>query len=112
MDTKKVLENTYAHSQKGMRSNFDIWSVPSTDISVLDSTFITVAPSLPLSEPRNPLLFKIPRSETQYMDLANSFLYMTVHLRNGTGDLLATDICAPGHLFFYSCFRNCVVRIN
>jgi hypothetical protein len=70
----------YEGSKPGFRSTLDIFELPPTDVSVEATSWLTVTPSTSIRESYNPIIFNIQATQTQYYDLANSYLYVKVIL--------------------------------
>jgi hypothetical protein len=100
----------FSGSALGMSSRANLFDLPPTDVTVLASNYIAVAPQLNMKEA---VLFSVPPSSYQYMDLASSYLYIKVQVLKGDGSNLAVDeVVAPSNMFFYNIFRNCSVSVN
>jgi len=109
MDTQTV----YPGSRLTMTSAADLFALPPTDVSILASNYIVLASSFDVKSENNTLMFRVPASSSQYMDLNSSFLYIKVRLVKKDGTKLdSSDIVAPSNLFFYNMFQNCTASIN
>lgn len=96
-------------------SSIDIFQQPDIDSTIASSGYSKILPAFSFLEGDhgNPLKFEIPLSDSHYLDLDSSFLYIQTKVVKSDGKNLDTaDIVAPTSMFFYSMFKTAVVSVN
>jgi hypothetical protein len=114
---KELANNTMESSDKRSKISFtsslDIFSVPESDFSVVDSQYVAITPKSTLSDVFSPILFHVPPNTQAYYDFGSSCLVFSAKVTNKDGTALSgTDSVAPSSLFFYTAFKNCSVSIQ
>jgi len=100
-------------SSPAIRSSLDLFAMPPSDVSVLNSDYNIYFPISNYKDNNNPLQIVINSSNTHHLDLASSFLYLKLRILKSDGsNLTSTDIIAPSEKFFASLFECVVVMIN
>ena len=96
------------------KSELDLFSVPPTQTSVDETTFITVNPLHAITNTDVPLEFNIPGTSDQYLDPSNIFIYLKVKLVDEDGVAIVQDdhVTYPTTNFLYSCFNQLEVYLN
>jgi len=97
-----------------LKSDLDLFSVPSTQTSVETDNWIEYHP-LTTMDDGSPIEFDISGNGEDYIDLANTMLYVGLQAkitkRNGT-DLEAATVVAPVNLFLHSLFSQVDISLN
>jgi len=93
-------------------SNLDLFSVPPTQTSVEFGTLVDYHPITNVAD-GGPIEFDIPGSGMDYLDLANTMLYVRAKItqRNGN-DLGADTAVAPVNVFLHSLFSQVDMTLN
>lgn len=101
----------HPNSQETMRSCFDLFSVPATQMSIESQYDLEVHPTSILSD-SSPIEFNVVPS-VDWTDLSRSYLYLTVQITN-TNPAKADDDrdCAPINNLFHSLFKNIEMSLN
>jgi len=102
--------NLVAGSTPSVRSETDIFSLPVSDVSIVSSDDQPYYPIVTISE-TNLIQFLVNGSNTHYLDLNSSYLYLKCRLVNKDGSKV-TEKCAVGNLFFHTLFQNVQVTLN
>src|SRR5271154_111396 len=92
-----------------IKSNLDLFTVPPTETSTLDSRWVKYETSSALSNQDviSPIEFTISPSEN-YLDLSQSFLYLRVKITKSDGtDLDAAATVHPVNYFMHSLIQQC-----
>ena len=93
-------------------SELDLFSVPPTQTSIECGSWIEYHPVSTITA-GTPIEFEITGSGEDYIDFANTFLYVRVKITKTNGDDLAgTDIVAPVNLFLHSLFSQVDIALN
>ena len=101
-------------STLSLRSELDLFSLPETNVSQLQSSEYTqFFPLLSVREPNNPIEFIINVGNQCYLDLRDSWLSITARIKKADGTAVpAAELVAPANLFFQSMFCNLTVHLN
>lgn len=115
MDTSGVFDqraSIYEGSQQSVRSELNLGEIPITDISTeYSSEYLSVYPTLSIRD-SNPIEFLIS-SESNYLNLFNSQLFLTCRILNQDGSNLGTnDHVVPCSNFFSNLWSNVEVYLN
>ena len=97
----------FVHRQscEGVNSEFDIFTVPPTASSI--------AIWWPLSDSGGPIVFLLPGSGDDYLDLANTYLHMQAKVTRGEGsELDVNDPVGPMNNWLLSMFSQVDVYLN
>ena len=95
-----------------MKSELDLFSVPPTQTSVENGSWVEYHPITTLTE-NSPVEFDIPASGEDYVDFANSYLHVKAKIVKGTGANLADDdVVAPTNLWLHSLFSQMDITLN
>ena len=99
-------------SAESIRSELDLFKVPPTQTSLEDGFFTEYRPvSILTSE--GPVEFCINSETFNYIDLANSFLYVRASITTADGSALAADCeIAPECNFLHSLWSQCDMYLN
>jgi len=103
--------NLISGSAPSVRSEADLFSVPASDVSIISSDHQPYFPIVTITD-TNLIQFSISGSNTHYLDLNNSHLYMKCRLVNKDGTTITTAKCAVGNLFFHTFFQNVQITLN
>ena len=88
-----------------VKSELDLFSVPMTQTSVEHGRFMEHGPISSLDD--GPIEFKISGSETEYLDLMNTFVFVKVKVTAADGTNIANDAdVAPVNLLLHSMFSQ------
>ena len=95
-----------------LKSELDLFSVPSTQTSVETGNWIEYHP-LTTVDDGSPIEFDISGNGKDYIDLANTMLYVQAKItkRNGT-DLKPATVVAPVNLFLHSLYSQVDIFLN
>ena len=101
-------------STLSVRSELDLFSLPETNVSQLQSSdYAQFYPLLSVREPNNPIEFIINVGNNCYLDLNDSWLSITARIKKADGTVVpAGELVAPTNLFFQSMFCNLTVHLN
>jgi len=104
--------NTVKGSKVIYTSALEIFDLPGTNLSVIDSQFVQITPTHPIKD-QNLINITLPASLHAYYDLYNSFCLITCKITTSNGGTLAAnDEVAPSNYFFKSMFKNCTVSVQ
>ena len=93
-------------------SNLDLFSVPPTQTSVEFGTLVDYHPITNVAD-GGPIEFDIPGSGMDYLDLANTMLYVRAKVTQSNGNDLAADtVVAPVNMFLHSLFSQVDMTLN
>ena len=105
---------TFVHrlSCEGVTSELDLFTVPTTQNSIVDSRVVEHQPMASLVS-GGPIEFLIPGSGDDYLDLANTMLHVQVKVTRADGDdlLLALPV-GPVNNWLHSLFSQVDVYLN
>lgn len=91
----------------------DLFSLPASDVSVLNADFTTYFPISNFKDNTNPIQFTLNSSSSHHFDLHSSFLYFKLKIVRSDGtNLTSSDVVAPSENFFPSLFENVSTFIN
>ena len=94
------------------KSELDLFTIPPTQTSIEMSTFCDYYPLTSLAD-GTPIEFEIGGTGDDYIDLANTFLYLKVKLTRADGtDLHADDVVAPTNYFLHGLFSQVDIWLN
>ena len=104
----------FVHRQscEGVKSELDLFTVPPTQNSIVDSRIVEHQPMASLDS-GGPIEFLIPGSGDDYLDLANTMLHVQVKVTRADGDdlLLALPVAQLNN-WLYSLFSQVDVYLN
>lgn len=113
MDSKTVL-----HPQSGIAplSQFDLWAVPSTQISAERDVESDHRPMSSVSQ-ESPIEFQITTARDEYLNFAETYLYLKCRVKlNKDGEMSPTsadwDTVIPTQYFMHSIFKQVDLYIN
>ena len=104
----------FAHEESCvcMKSELDLFSVPPTQTSVENGSWVEYHPITTLTD-SSPIEFDIPSSGEDYVDFANSYLHVKAKIVKANGaDLAADDVVAPTNLWLHSLFSQVDISLN
>jgi len=94
------------------KSELDLFSVPPTQTSIEQGSWIEYHPITTVTE-GSPIEFDVNGSGEDYIDFANTLLYVKVKLSAINGDNLAADAAVgPVNLFLHSLFSQVDISLN
>ena len=94
------------------KSELDLFSLPPTQTSIESGTFVEYHPISSLTDAA-PIEFEVSSSGDDYMDFANSYLYVRAKITRSNGnDLEADDSVGPVNNFLHSLFSQVDVSLN
>jgi hypothetical protein len=94
------------------KSELDLFSVPPTQTSVESGSFVEYHPISSLTD-GGPIEFEVSSTGTNYIDYANSYLYVRAKITKSNGTNLAdTDKVGPVNNFLHSLFSQVYVTLN
>ena len=99
-------------SQECAKSELDIFTIPPTQTSVEKGSLIPYQPIASITD-GGPVEFYIPGAGDEYIDLAQTQLYIRAKITNADGSNLAADApVGPVNLFLHSLFSQVDVSLN
>ena len=94
------------------KSELDLFSVPPTQTSIEQGSWIEYHPITTVTE-GSPIEFDVNGSGEDYIDFANTMLYVKAKLIAMNGDNLAADApVGPANLFLHSLFAQVDISLN
>ena len=105
---------SFAHemSCECTKSELDLFSVPPTQTSMEQGTWVEYHPLTTVAGD-SPIEFDISGSGDDYIDFANTMLYVRAKVTRANGDNLAADAAiAPVNLFLHSLFSQVDISLN
>ena len=94
------------------KSELDLFSVPPTQTSMEKGSFVENHPLTTVTE-GSPIEFDISRTGQDYIDFANSMLYVKTKMTANDGANLAADAAVgPLNLFLHSLFSQVDIALN
>lgn len=94
------------------KSELDLFTVPATQTSIEAGTWVEYNPISAIAHGL-PIEFNVLGSGQDYVDLANTQLYVTVKITRGTdADIDNTDAVAPVNLTLHSLFSEVELKVN
>ena len=95
-----------------MKSELDLFSVPPTQTSIENGTWVEYHPISTITNGA-PIEFDVSSSGEDYMDFANSYLYVRAKLQRDNGDDMENDDqVGPVNNFLHSLFSQIDVSLN
>jgi len=113
-DTRRVLAMASVHKQSGecTKSELDLFSVPPTQRSMEQGSLIEYHPLTTVAD-GSPIEFDVGASGEDYIDFANTVLYVKAKITRADGTNLAVDSpIGPSNLFLHSLFTQVDVSLN
>ena len=104
----------FVHRQscEGVKSELDLFTVPSTQTCIIDSHVVEHQPMASLDS-GGPIEFLIPGSGDDYLDLANTMLHVQAKVTRVNGDDLdAAEPVGPVNNWLYSLWSQVDVSLN
>jgi hypothetical protein len=100
-------------SQPSYRSELDLSSIPSSDVSLLHSEYFQYYPVFNLKDSSNPVQFIIPSTGTHYTQLSDSFLYLRLRILKTDGsNLTSAESVAGTNNLFAALFESAEIMLN
>ncbi len=102
------------HSQscECVKSELDLFSVPPTQTSIEHGHWVEHHPLATITD-NGPIEFSISGSGDDYLDLANTYLYVRAQIVNADGSALAEDAkVGPVNLWLHSLFSQVDLSLN
>lgn len=100
-------------SDPAIRSQVDLFSLPPTDTTIDFSLYAQYKPIVNVRVSNSKIEFRIVGNSSQYLDLADCFLYLTVQVVNLDGsDLHQNQNISTTNLFLHSLFVQIDLSIN
>ncbi len=110
---QQEIEQQSLKSAASYHTSLDLFSLPLTDISVVNSHFEDIYPLNSFKGAVSPLEFSIPPSSSHYLDLFNSSLYLKLKCTDKAGATLgSTSNSSPANFPFASIFQNLEIYVN
>lgn len=95
-----------------MKSELDLFSVPPTQTSIEHGQWVEHNPIATLAE-SGPIEFAVSGSGEDYIDLANTYVYVKAKVVKGNGaDLAEADPVVPVNLWLHSLFNQVDMSLN
>jgi len=95
-----------------LKSELDLFSVPPTQTSVENGNWIEYHPLTTVGDD-SPIEFEINGNGEDYIDLANTMLYVRAKITQMNGANLAADaVVSPTNLFLHSMFSQVDISLN
>ncbi|KAK7093427.1 hypothetical protein V1264_007186 [Littorina saxatilis] len=102
----------HPHSVECTKTELDIFGVPPTQTALEKGQWIEHHPIATLTD-TGPIEFQVSGSGDDYLDLANTFLYVSAAIKHADGTNLADDEEAgPVNLWLHSLFSQLDVSLN
>ena len=104
----------FVHEQscECLKSELDLFSVPPTQTSVENGNWIEYHPLTTVGDD-SPIEFEINGNGEDYIDLANTMLYVRAKITQMNGANLAADaVVSPTNLFLHSMFSQVDISLN
>lgn len=104
----------FVHDQscECVKSELDLFAVPPTQTSIESASYVEYNPISTISD-GIPIEFIVSGSGNDYIDLANTQLYVTAQILNDDNTNIANDASvAPVNLFLQSLFSEIDIKIN
>ena len=102
----------HPHSGESVTSQLDLFAVPTTQTSLEYGQYVEFHPVATLTD-AGPLEFLISAENTNYIDLANSYLYVRASITNADGSALAENaVVAPECNFLHTLWSQCDLYMN
>ena len=114
-DTRRVLvimALVHEQSCECTKSELDLFSVPPTQTSIKQGSWIEYHPLTTVAD-GSPIEFDVGASGEDYIDFANTMLYVKAKITRADGTNLAVDSpIGPSNLFLHSLFSQGDVSLN
>ena len=95
------------------KSELRVFDHEMPQIVVEDANFMDVNPQTSLSENANTIEFAINASETEYLDLNDTLLYLRLNVMAGDGkDLPKGSLVTPANFFMNALFNDVTLQLN
>ncbi len=95
-----------------VRGEVDLFKVPPTDTTVESSFFAEFKPVVNIQDSDAKIEFRISGNSTQYLDLNDSFLFLTVKIVDKDGNNLTSNDISTANNFLHSLFSQVDLYIN
>jgi len=96
-----------------LRGEADIFTVPETDTTVESSFYAEYKPVVNIQDSDAKIEFRLAGNSSQYIDLYDSFLYITVRVVDGSGkNIPGGETISTTNNFFHSLFSQVDLNIN
>ena len=109
-----LVKMAFVHEQscECTKSELDLFSVPPTQTSIENGTWVEYHPISTIAD-GTPIEFEIPGNGEDYLDLANTYLYVQAKIVQANGNNLDADTrVAPVNLFLHSLFSEVDISLN
>lgn len=95
------------------RQELDIFNLPPTDASIVQSSYYVFTPQSSVKDEYSPIVITVPPCGNKYIDMRNSFLYVKCRLlESNDKKLIDADLVSPSNLFLYSMFKTFILSAN
>lgn len=103
----------HSGSEISVSSSVDLFSLPPSDVTSINSEVVTFYPIGNFKQNQNPLQFVINSPPSHYLDVSSARIYLQAKIvKQDGGTLLSSDDVAPTFNFLPSLFSSCEVLIN
>jgi hypothetical protein len=107
------MEGAYPSSGLVYSSALELESIPSTDVGILGSEWVSFHPQTSVREQNSDLTFVYNPSTLHYVQPNSVYVYMRCQIQKKDGSkLTATDMAAPCFNFAAGLFSSCDVYLN
>ena len=86
-----------------VKSELDLFGVPLTQTSVEEGRWVEYGPITAVKDSDDTIEFKIAETDSEYIDLKNSFIRVKAKIVDADGDIGCHCRCRPGK-FLAACF--------
>lgn len=95
------------------KSELALFDANLPQVCVESGRFVEICPTTSLSENSNSIEFHIRASETEYLDLNDTFLYLQLKVTAADGkNLASTSTATPSNFFMNSLFSDVTLSLN
>ena len=95
------------------KSELRIFDQELAQVVVEAASFIDINPTTSLSENANTIEFCINGSESEYLDMNDTVLYLRLHVTGADGKALATtSVVTPANYFMNALFKDVTLQLN
>lgn len=102
----------YSASQMGYKSQLGLFTLPQTNVGVIDSNYTTIFPLNSFLDNVNPIKFVV-YSPSDYYEPSSACIYLELAVVKADGtNLVATDNIAVVNNLAAALFENCEVTVN
>jgi hypothetical protein len=102
----------HAHSCEGLKSELDLFTLPTTQLSIVRGDWVHYKPIGSLND-HGPLEFVVPGSGEDYIDLPQTLLQLHVKITKADGTTLGTDkVVGPVNNWMHSLFAQIDIFLN